>query len=62
MSKKSNQFSPEVRERTVRMVREHRGASPRLWAAIESIAPKIGGSVWRWHLDVKQRMRSLVST
>jgi transposase len=24
MSKKSNQFSPEVRERAVRMVREHR--------------------------------------
>ena len=42
MSKKSNQFSPEVRERAVRMVREHRGECPSLWAAIESIAPKIG--------------------
>ena len=42
MSKKSNQFSPEVRERAVRMVREHRGEYPSLWAAIESIAPKIG--------------------
>ena len=40
--KKSNKFSPEVRERAVRMVREHRGEYPSLWAAIESIASKIG--------------------
>jgi transposase-like protein len=39
---KSNKFSPEVRERAMRMVREHRGKYPSLWAAIESIAPKIG--------------------
>ena len=39
---KSNKFSPEVRERAVRMVQEHRAESPSLWAAIESIAPKIG--------------------
>ena len=42
MSKKSNKYSPEVRERAVRMVREHRDEYPSLWAAIESIAPKIG--------------------
>ena len=41
--KESNKFSPEVRERAVRMVQEHRGEYPSLWAAIESIAPKIGG-------------------
>ncbi len=40
--KKSNKFSLEVRERAGRMVREHRGEYPSLWAAIESIAPKIG--------------------
>ena len=39
---KSNKFSPEVRERAVRMVQEHRGDYPSLWAAVESIAPKIG--------------------
>jgi transposase-like protein len=39
---KSNKFSPEVRERAVRMVQEHRGQYPSLWAAVESIAPKIG--------------------
>jgi len=35
-------YSPEVRERAVRMVQEHCGEYPSLWAAIESIAPKIG--------------------
>lgn len=39
---KSNKFSPEVRERAVRMVREHRGDYPSLWAVVQSIAPKIG--------------------
>lgn len=39
---KSTKFSPEVRERAVRMVQEHRGEYPSLWATIESIAPKIG--------------------
>ena len=39
---KSNKFSPEVRERAVRLVEEHRGEYPSLWAAVESIAPKIG--------------------
>ena len=39
---KSNKFSPEVRERAVRMVQEHRSEYPSLWATIESISPKIG--------------------
>ena len=39
---KTKKFSPEVRERAVRMVLEHRGEYPSLWAAVESIAPKIG--------------------
>jgi transposase-like protein len=39
---KTKQFSPEVRERAVRLVQEHRGEYPSLWAAVESIAPKIG--------------------
>ena len=42
MNKSSNKFSPEVRERAVRLVQEHRGEYPSLWAAVESIAPKIG--------------------
>lgn len=39
---KTNKFSPEVRERAVRLVQEHRADYPSLWAAVESIAPKIG--------------------
>ena len=37
-------FAPEVRERAVRMVREHREAHGSQWAAIRSIAAKIGCS------------------
>lgn len=40
--KKTNKFSPEVRERAVRLVQQQRGEYPSLWSAIESIAPKIG--------------------
>ena len=39
---KSNKFSREVRERAVRLVQEHRGEYPSLWAAVESSASKIG--------------------
>ena len=39
---KSNRFSPEVRERAVRMLQERRGEYQSTWAAIESIALKIG--------------------
>jgi len=43
MNKKPTpKYSPEVRERAVRLVHEHRNEYPSQWAAIESIAPKIG--------------------
>lgn len=42
MNKKSNQLAPEVRERAVRLVQEHRTDYPSQWAALQSIAPKIG--------------------
>jgi transposase-like protein len=35
-------FSPEVRERAVRLVQQHQGYHPSEWAAITSIAAKIG--------------------
>ena len=41
-SKTTNKFSPEVRERALRMVRDHGGDHASQWAAISSIAPKIG--------------------
>jgi transposase len=40
--KKTTNFSPEVRERAVRMVREHQGEHESQWAAICSVAGKIG--------------------
>ena len=40
--KKQPQFSPEMRERAVRMVLEHKGQYESEWAAINSIAPKVG--------------------
>jgi len=39
-----SKYSPEVRERAVRMAREHRGDHDSEWAAIVSIAAKIGCS------------------
>jgi transposase-like protein len=41
-NKTSTKYSPEVRERAVRMVFEHQGEHASQWTAIGSIAAKIG--------------------
>jgi len=43
-----------MRERAVRMVQEHRSEHPSQWAAIESIAAKVGCVPQTLHIWVKQ--------
>jgi transposase len=52
---KRPRFSPEVRERAVRLVYEHLKDHSSQWAAITSIASKIGCSAQTLHSWIKRR-------
>ena len=53
----SPKFSPEVRERAVRMVGEHAQEHASQWAAIVSIAAKIGCTASTLHKWIRQAER-----
>ncbi|HEY2426010.1 MAG TPA: IS3 family transposase [Pseudolabrys sp.] len=53
-SKTTNKFSPEVRDRAVRMVLDHAGEHASRWAAVTSIAAKIGCTPQTLHDWVKK--------
>jgi transposase len=55
--KKPSRFSPEVRDRAVRMVLEHQNEHDSQWAAITSIAGKIGCSAETLRNWVRQAER-----
>jgi transposase-like protein len=54
---KQRKYSPELRERAVRMVREHGADYPSQWAAICSIAEKVGCSSEALRSWLKQDQR-----
>ncbi|WP_149008888.1 transposase, partial [Escherichia coli] len=54
---KNTRFSPEVRQRAVRMVLESQGEYDSQWAAICSIAPKIGCTPETLRVWVRQHER-----
>jgi transposase len=65
--KKGTRYSPEMQERAVRMVIEHQGEYESEWAAINSIAGKIGCTAetlrrWLRQTEIDQGHRNGLTT
>jgi transposase len=64
---RTSRYSPEVKERAVRMVLDHQEEYPSRWAAIKSIASKIGCSAevlrkWVQQAETDQGVRPGLTT
>jgi transposase len=64
---RNTRYSPEVRERAVRMVAEHRDEYPSEWAAFTSISAKLGMTpetlrIWVRRAQVDEGVRPGLST
>jgi transposase len=64
---RSTRYPPELRERAMRLVREHRGEHPSEWAAIQAIASKLGMTpetlrLWLRRDEVDHRQRPGVTS
>ena len=64
---RTTQYSPEVRERAVRMVAEHRDEYPSEWAAFTSISAKLGMTpetlrVWVRRAQIDEGVRPGLTT
>ena len=54
---KHTRFAPDVRERAVRLLRDHEGEYPSRWAAVKSIAEKVGCSAEALRSWIRQAER-----